>query len=104
MRHGVIRVDADHLKFGIQVFQTLVRIAHDAAFARHREHFSVVHSVAKGDTLFQAVPHRLSDRFQRMTFDTPPAITSRQVSVEKLTFTQSPQRALIACSSGNNFS
>lgn len=104
MRHCVFGVSTNHFQLGMQIFQALMRAAHNAAFTRHRQHFGIVHSIAKGNTILQAVAQFLRHRFQRMAFETPPAITSRQVKVEKLTLTRSPQRALIACSSGSSCS
>ncbi len=104
MRHRVVGISTNHFQLGMKVFQTLVRTAHNAAFPRHRQHFGIVHPVTKRNTILQAVAQFLRHRFQRMAFETPPAITSRQVKVEKLTLTRSPQRALIACSSGSSCS
>lgn len=104
MRHCVFGVSTNHFQLWMQIFQPLMRAAHNAAFPRHRQHFGIVHSIAKGNTILQAVAQFLRYRFRGMAFETPPAMTSVQVKVEKLTLTRSPQRALIACSSGRSFS
>ena len=68
MRHGIVGVESDDFQLRMQILQALVGIAHDAAFARHGEHFRIVHPIAKSDAVFQAVAHRFRYRFQRMTF------------------------------------
>ncbi len=96
MRHCVFGVSTNHFQLWMQIFQPLMRAAHNAAFPRHRQHFGIVHSIAKGNTILQAVAQFLRYRFRAWPFETPPAMTSGQVKVEKLTLTRSPQRALIA--------
>ncbi len=68
MRHGIVGVESDDFQLRMQILQALVGIAHDAAFARHGEHFRIVHAIAESDAVLQALAHRFRHRFQRMTF------------------------------------
>ena len=51
MRHCVFGVSTNHFQLWMQIFQTLVRTAHNAAFPRHRQHFGVVHPITKRNTI-----------------------------------------------------